>query len=237
MSFHWGQLFYLLSRKGEYCQWWCPWHGGNQKTQRFHPAKLFIFGGMKGWWEDVSALAFLPLLWFFKVQRLTKFVCSAIQQVGFVHLFIFRKPALIRINDQKLYNSFVTSCSRALNCEWMPVFLVHSIKTRMFNHSTHMFTCSITQLACSSLYLIVTGLLVCAQALTRAACIMNTLWVLIARYVFTRVCRMHYMTSSNSSVNVRIGNHICKGRVLILLMTRPARINYLSANYTEFYFC
>ena len=47
---------------------------------------------------------------------------------------------------------------------------------------------------------------------------------------------MYYMTSSNSPVNVRIGSHICKGRGLILLVTRSAIINNLSANYTEFYF-
>ena len=37
------------------------------------------------------------------------------------------------------YSSFLTSCSRALNCEWVPVFLVHSIKTCVFNHSTCVF--------------------------------------------------------------------------------------------------
>ena len=37
------------------------------------------------------------------------------------------------------YSSFLTSCSRALNCEWVPVFLVHSIKTCVFNHSTRVF--------------------------------------------------------------------------------------------------
>ena len=37
------------------------------------------------------------------------------------------------------YSSFLTSCSRAPNCEWVPVFLMHSIETRMFNHSTCVF--------------------------------------------------------------------------------------------------
>ena len=85
--------------------------------------------------------------------------------------------------------------------------------------------CSITQLVCSSLYLIVLGLVAweCTQALTQAACIMNTLRVLIACNVFTRVCHVHYMSSSNSPVNVRIGNHICKGKGLILLVTGPAK--------------
>ena len=104
----------------------------------------------------------------------------------------------------------------------MPVFLMHSIKTCVFNHSTHM--------------LIVTGLLACARALTQAACIANTLQVLIARYVFTRVHRVQYLSSSNSPVNIRIGNHTHKGRGLILLVTKPVKINHLSANYTEFYF-
>ena len=47
---------------------------------------------------------------------------------------------------------------------------------------------------------------------------------------------MHYLSSSNAQVNIRIGNHIRKGRGLILLVTGPAKINHLSANYTEFYF-
>ena len=47
---------------------------------------------------------------------------------------------------------------------------------------------------------------------------------------------MHYLSSSNCPVNVRIGNYIRKGRGLILLVTGPVKINYLSANYTEFYF-
>ena len=97
--------------------------------------------------------------------------------------------------------------------------------------------CSITQLAFSSLYLIVTGLLACTRALTRVACIANTLWVVIARYVFTRLCLMHYLSSSNSPVNVRIRKHIRKDRGLILLVTRPAKINHMSANYNEFYLC
>ena len=58
------------------------------------------------------------------------------------------------------------------------------------------------------------GLLACSRAITRAACIVNTLRVLIARYVFTRVSRVHYLSSSNSPVKVRIGKHICKGRGL-----------------------
>ena len=37
------------------------------------------------------------------------------------------------------YSSFLTSCSQALNCKWMPVFLMHSFKTCMFNHSAHVF--------------------------------------------------------------------------------------------------
>ena len=37
------------------------------------------------------------------------------------------------------YSSFPTSCLQAPNCEWMPIFLVHSIETRVFNHSTRVF--------------------------------------------------------------------------------------------------
>ena len=110
----------------------------------------------------------------------------------------------------------------ALYHKWVAVFLMHSIKSCMFNHSTRVFnhlTCVFTQLACSSLYLIVTGLLTCTWALTQAAYIANTLWVLIACYVFIRVRHAHYLSSSNSPVNFRIGNHICKGRGLILLVT------------------
>ena len=95
--------------------------------------------------------------------------------------------------------------------------------------------CSITPLACLSL-LVVTGLLAFTRALTRAACIANTLRVLIARYMFTPVSHMHYLSSSNSPVNVRIGKHIRKCRGLVLLVVGPVKINHLSANYTEFYF-
>ena len=79
-------------------------------------------------------------------------------------------------------------------------------------------TCLITQLACSSLYLIITGLFMCAQALTQAACISSTLQVLIPRYMFKRVCHEYYRSSSNSTVPVRIGNHTHKCRTLILLV-------------------
>ena len=95
--------------------------------------------------------------------------------------------------------------------------------------------CSITPLACLSL-LVVTGLLAFTRALTRAACIANTLRVLIARYMFTPVSHMHYLSSGNSPVNIRIGKHIRKGRGLVLLVVGPAKINHLRANYTEFYF-
>ena len=96
-------------------------------------------------------------------------------------------------------------------------------------------TCSITPLACLSL-LVVMGLLVCARALTRAACIANMLRVLVARYMFTPVSCVHYLSSGISPVNIRIGKHIRKGRELVLLVTGPAKINHLSANFTEFLF-
>ena len=66
---------------------------------------------------------------------------------------------------------------------------------------------------------------------------MNTLRVMIAHYVFTRVCPVYNLSSSNSPVNVKIGNHTRKGGGLILLVTGSAKINNLSANYTEIYFC
>ena len=53
----------------------------------------------------------------------------------------------------------------------------------------------------------------------------------------TRVSHMYYLSSSNSPVNVRIGKHTHKGRGLVLLVTGPAKINHLNANYTEVYFC
>ena len=37
------------------------------------------------------------------------------------------------------YSSFLTSCSQAPNHKRVPVFLVHSIETCMFNHSTRVF--------------------------------------------------------------------------------------------------
>ena len=113
-------------------------------------------------------------------------------------------------SKQLWYSSFLTSCSRVLNCKWMPIFSSTLLK----------LTCLITQLVCSSLYLIVTGLLTYAQSLTQAACIVNILRVLIGHYVFTWVHRMHYLSSSNFPVPTGIGNHTCKGSVLIpLVMT------------------
>ena len=58
----------------------------------------------------------------------------------------------------------------------------------------------------------------------------------IACYVFTRAHCVHYLSSSNSPVNVRIRKHICKGRGLVLLVTWPVKINHLNVNYIEFYF-
>ena len=48
----------------------------------------------------------------------------------------------------------------------------------------------------------------------------RTVWVLIAHYVFTLVRRVHYLSSSNSPVAVRIGNHTHKGKALILLVMK-----------------
>ena len=87
-------------------------------------------------------------------------------------------------------------------------FLVHFIETCVFNHSTHVFNHSTRVfkfVACHGF------ILVCTRALTRAACIVNMLPVLIARYVFTRVCCVHYLSSSNSPVNVRTEKHIRQG--------------------------
>ena len=125
-------------------------------------------------------------------------------------------------------------------------FMLASTESRVstyFSRALYWNSCSITQLACLITkltclsLLIVSGLLVCTRALTQVACIANTLRVLIVCYVFTWVRHVHYLSSSNSPVNVRIGIHIRKGRGLILLVTRPAVINHLSAIYTEFYFC
>ena len=46
----------------------------------------------------------------FDVKIISKFVCSAIQRVGFVHLFTFRVPGLMCMNDQglvTLYGSII----------------------------------------------------------------------------------------------------------------------------------
>ena len=46
----------------------------------------------------------------FDVQIISKFVCSAIQRVSFVHLFTFREPGLMRMKDQgllTLYGSII----------------------------------------------------------------------------------------------------------------------------------
>ena len=48
------------------------------------------------------------------------------------------------------------------------------------------------------------GLLECAGALTRAACTVNMLQVLIAHYVFTQVRCMHCMSSSDYNVALEL---------------------------------
>ena len=107
----------------------------------------------------------------------------------------------------------------------MPIFVVHSTETHVFNHSTRVFKFVDRHGF--------TG--VCSSSNSRSMhC--KTLHVLIAHYVFTRVRHMHYLSSSNSPVNVKIGKRISKGRGLILLVTKPAKLNHLIANYTEFYF-
>ena len=75
----------------------------------------------------------------------------------------------------------------------------------------------ITQLVWLSLCFIVMGLLKCARALPQVTCIVNMLRDLVARYMFTQVRCMQYLSSNNSLVAVRIGNHTRKGKALILL--------------------
>ena len=135
---------------------------------------------------------------------------------------------------QLWYSSFLTSCSCALNHKWVPIFLVHSIKTRMFNHSTRVFNhttrmfkfvfdCHGFTSMCSSSNL---SSMHCKYVTSSDSllCVHTSLL-----HVLFELC------SSNSQI--KIGNHIRKGRGLILLVTRPAKINHLSTNYTEFYLC
>ena len=70
----------------------------------------------------------------------------------------------------------------------MPVFLVHSFKSRVFNHSTCVFK-----------FVFDCHVFTCVQSSSNSSG-MNFEYVtsLIACYVFTRVCRMHYLSSSNS---------------------------------------
>ena len=112
----------------------------------------------------------------------------------------------------------------APNCEWVPVILVHSIKTRVFNHSTCMFNRSTLIFNHSTrVFKFAFDRHRFTRTLTWVACIANTLRVLISRYMLTWALCLHYLSSSNSTVNVRIGNHICKGRWLILLVTGPCK--------------
>ena len=127
---------------------------------------------------------------------------------------------------------------------------MHSIETSVFDHSTHVFNHSTRVFNHSTRVFnhstCVFKLVVfdhhgftsvpLSSNLSSMHCEYVTssdslLQVLISRYMFTRVCRMHYLSSSNSPLNFRIGKHIHKGRGLILLVMRPAKINYLSANY------
>ena len=53
--------------------------------------------------------------------------------------YLIMEEEEIKVRWQLRYSSFLTSCSRAPNRKWMPVFLMHSIKIRVFYHSSHMF--------------------------------------------------------------------------------------------------
>ena len=139
---------------------------------------------------------------------------------------IYKKQCFSKGNNLAVvrYSPFLTSCSQVPNREWVPVFLMQSVKTRMFNHSIRLFKFVFDRHRFTSVRL----------SSNSSACIANTLRVLIACYMFTPVRRVHYLSSSISPVKGRIGNHIRKGRGLILLVTGPAIINHLSTNYTEF---
>ena len=130
-------------------------------------------------------------------------------RAGYLIAYFLLWSLLLFSNSNFLYgtadsNFMLASTESQVNA----CFLVHSIEAHVFNHSTRML----------SLYLMFMGLLACAWALTRVAYIANTLQVLIAHYMFTNVCRVHYSSSSNSPVSVRIGNHTSKGRTLVLLV-------------------
>ena len=64
---------------------------------------------------DLIHYSFAPLVLFrvpyvldihFNVLLYWNFVCSVTQRVGFVHKFIYRKPAVMRKNDQGLTNLY-----------------------------------------------------------------------------------------------------------------------------------
>ena len=139
------------------------------------------------------------------------------------------------------YSSFLTSCSRAPNRKWVPIFLVHSFETHVFNHSTRMFHHSTRGFNHSTR---VFKFVFDRYGFT-SMCSSSGMSSMHCKYVMSsdsslRVhtnCHVHYLSSSNSPVHVRIRKHIRKGRGLILLVTGPAKINHLRANYTEFYFC
>ena len=42
----------------------------------------------------------------FKVLIYSKFVCSVIRRMGFVHTFICREPAVVHMNDQAVTNVY-----------------------------------------------------------------------------------------------------------------------------------
>ena len=126
-----------------------------------------------------------------------------------VFYFFKLKSIFVQSCSYLWYSSFLISCSWAPNLKWMPVLLVYSTKTHLFDHSTHVFKFVFNHHWFTR---------VCTQALTQVVCIANTLQVLIACYVFTQVCNMHYLSTSNSPVPVRIGNHTPKCRALILLV-------------------
>ena len=100
--------------------------------------------------------------------------------------------------------------------------------------SNTQLVCLITELACSKKFVDRHGFTGVFSSFNSSG--MHCEYVMSSNSLL-RVHTSHYLSSSNSPVNIRIGKHIRKGRGFILLVTGPAVINHLSANYTEFYFC
>ena len=96
---------------------------------------------LQNWYNYFNTCMYLLYLYTTYIVWQTK--CELVKSITLVlHVFTGRHSHAKIACSSKFYlwySSFLTSCLRAPNHEWVPIFLVHSIETRVFSHSTCVF--------------------------------------------------------------------------------------------------